>query len=143
MGFSGIKRLGVDPSKRSSTIEHKLGERIIDDEGRVLVYILANGAIGAGVPVKLAAGFDCPPAGSGGAVFGVAEVAFADNEYGWVIVQGKVVDAQVETGTSAGAALIRDADANGDLEAVTAATDAQVGVALEAESGGVADVYLF
>lgn len=143
MSYSGQKFLGVDFARKSTALEHKLGERLQDDEGREWVYIQAQGAVGAGVPVKAAAGFDCPPAGNAGVIYGVAETAFADNEYGWVIVKGKVTDAQAATTVTNGAQLARVADANGDVVAVGAATGATLGVALEDDTAGLADILIF
>jgi hypothetical protein len=74
----------------------KLGTMAWDDGGKAFVYVQADGAItGDGYVVSITNAFQAKMTNSGTAAtilqgnkVGVADVAFADNEYGWVQVYG-------------------------------------------------------
>ena len=67
----------------------RLGEQCIDSEGGIWAYVQANGVIAINDAVKVdndgqAAALTTAISGSEPTDVGVAQVAFADNEYGWV-----------------------------------------------------------
>ena len=88
-------------------------------------------------------------------VEGIARVAIAANSYGWVQVRGRVPSAKVAAGTAAGAQLGSSGTA-GTLSTITVATPTAAEVqrvlaaaigrgaqAMDAEAGGLAEVYLY
>jgi hypothetical protein len=103
--------------------------------------------------VKLEAGHEVAPSATG-RVFGIANIAFADNEYGWVQTKGLVSGALANTGVAQYALLQYLAATGSKVQATAAVAEggaashaagaaAVRGQAQTAESGGVADVYLF
>ncbi|MEM9969521.1 MAG: hypothetical protein AAF762_00260 [Pseudomonadota bacterium] len=87
--------------------EHELGTRMRGPNGDEFVYTQADGAIAAtDVVIITEAGqadaIDTTNSASAiGTAVGVANVAFADNEYGWVQVRGATT-ANVGTSSAAG-----------------------------------------
>lgn len=73
-----------------------LGDRYRTHEGKEYVYVQANGAItGDGYVVSITSAFqatmtdtDTAATVAQGLLVGVADAAFADNEYGWVQIYG-------------------------------------------------------
>jgi len=118
-GFPG------DTSRRTTTQELPLGTLADGPAGTQYAYVQANGAIIANSGVKLAqsgtAAYDVVyTTDIADQLFGVAEEAFADNEYGWVCVKG-VTQCRLTDATAAGSRLVPSA-ADGIL-ALAAATD--------------------
>jgi len=118
-GFPG------DTTRRTTTQELPLGTRAIGEAGTEYAYVQANGAIIAGSGVKLALSGTAPydvvyTTDIADQLFGVADVAFADNEYGWVCTRG-VTTCRLTDATAAGSRLVPSA-ADGVL-ALAAATD--------------------
>ena len=127
--------------------EFPLGTVAQDQYGWKYRYFRANGAIGAKRPVEIDINDDGAVAGNGERCDGVTLVAFADNEYGWVQMTGKVTDMNVATSITAGALLTIMPNASNELQQISATSattgaHSPIGHTLEAESGGVADVYL-
>lgn len=93
-----------------------LGDKFMDDQGRCWVYVQANGAITQYDFVGIDENFQAAPlttamAGDGWFV-GVAQVAFTDNDYGWVACQGaNGLTARVAASCAADAALYTTATA--------------------------------
>jgi hypothetical protein len=150
---SPAKLLGVDITSYGTTQEHTLGTRVFGDQGQEYVYVRANGAITAKMTVKLESGYDVA-ASSTGRVFGIALVTLADNEYGWVQTRGLVPSALATTGLAQYALIARVGGAGSKVKAAVAVAEGGatshaigdqdvIGQAQAAESGGVADVYLF
>lgn len=144
---SNSKLLGVKVSESPHTTAlHPLGTRVYGDQGQEYVYVRANGAITAKMAVKLEADYDVA-ASSTGRVFGVALATFADNEYGWVQTRGLVPSALATTGSAQYGLIARLAATGSKLQEVPAAAadgdQSVIGQFQAAESGGVADVYLF
>ena len=90
-------KLGADPSTSSgTTAEFNLGERDCFSNGTLsydAIYVLANGAITANAFVKIDDDYQVTEvttaiSGSEPTRVGCAQVALADNEYGWVAVNG-------------------------------------------------------
>lgn len=94
-------QFGIDPTKVSATAEFDLGQiafNATSDGTKGYIYVIANGAItGDGYVCDIdVSSFDAdmctttttaPGTGAGKPV-GVARVAFADNDYGWLQVYG-------------------------------------------------------
>lgn len=90
--------LGVDITDRSTTPVHRLGTRVLASNNRAFVYVQADGAIASvGQVVLIDENFQAAlinltnSATARGDLVGVAGVALADNEYGFVQVQGPCV----------------------------------------------------
>lgn len=142
--FGGQKDLGVDINTTHTSQKHTLGTIVRDDKsGKEFVYIQANGAIAANDIVAIAASFDCAPLSAAGTAWAVAQVAIADNSFGFVQVRG-VVDAAVETGPAAGARLGHVTGSNGYLndQATPGVADPVFAIQLGAQSSNVASVYI-
>lgn len=151
MSFASYKLLGVDVTKVDTTAQHELGTRVTHADGSEFVYVQAGtGGVAAKSCVKLTAGYEVVASGSGW-VFGIAPVALAVDEYGWVQTKG-VVTANVDTGVVANALLSILATssklnevaavAEGGATSHAAGAHSLRAVALTAESSGTASVYL-
>jgi hypothetical protein len=74
--------------------EWELGTRVHGEGGREYIYVQANGAISANDVVIIDENFQADQidttnsAGAVGDKAGVAPVAFADNDYGWIQIYG-------------------------------------------------------
>lgn len=82
---------GARFEETSTTLIFRLGEKCVDSEGGEWVYGQANGAIVAFDAVKVdndyqLAALTTTISGAEPTSVGLAQVAFADNEYGWVFV---------------------------------------------------------
>lgn len=103
-GFTG------DSSRRTTTAEFPLGTIAQAEYGKEYAYVQCNGGVIAGSAVKLASAagtgaYDVVYATNANEfIFGVAEEAFADNEYGWVCVRG-VTTCRLTDATAAGSPL--------------------------------------
>lgn len=105
MAYSTGNTLGVRLAATSTTQEHELGTRVPATDGGTLVYVQANGAITVYDAVGIDENFQAAPltaamAGDGWYV-GFAQVAFADNEYGWVYLTGSNISLNVASGCNA------------------------------------------
>jgi len=146
-----FKRVGIDFTVTGADRLHELGIEIPCVDGKVYKYIRAGAAIAVGDALKVdyAEGlndFD-PTSAATSKLAGVAEVAIADNEYGFVVVKGTVV-AKLSGSTAANAGLIPSATA-GTLgtaaDTAAAALVAATGLGalcVVAESGGTGTVKL-
>lgn len=105
-----------------------LGHRVSTDDGKVYVFVQANGAItGDGYVVSIDESYqavmtdtDTAATVAEGQAVGVAETAFADNEYGWVQIYGAAgirseqdAAANAKLGPTADAGQVDDAGATG------------------------------
>lgn len=86
----GIKFTSVSTSQQG----FELGQKKRDQLGNLWQYVQANGAITIYDAVKIDDDFQIVPitstiSGDEPTKVGVAQNAFADNEYGWVMIQGK------------------------------------------------------
>lgn len=95
MTFPISPLLGADPENVSTTATHELGTQFVGDDGTEWMYVRAAGAITQydAVGIELAT-FDAASLikahADAGRVVGFAQVAFADNDYGWVALKGQV-----------------------------------------------------
>lgn len=140
--FVGFKEVGVDLHATHTEQKHELGLRVIGSDGGEYVYVQASAAIAVGEAVTVVAGYQADPVATGEAILGAAVSAIASGDFGFIQVAGVVSDAVVATATASGALIDRVAAGAGEF-AAGAAGDPLMGVALEAEAGGVADVLLF
>jgi hypothetical protein len=131
---SGAKYLGIDFTQVDAVgaPKHALGLEVDCDDGTRRKYIRAGAAIAAtdALKVDFAEGsFDFDPTSAvAQPLAGVATVALADNEFGWVIVRGPAIVKAAAT-VVAGAHAASTAVA-GTLDDVTAAAaDAQAAAA--------------
>lgn len=129
----------------------KLGERHTGTDGTVWVYVQAGSAITQYDCVTVDENFQAVPmtdttAGSGH-IIGFAQIAFADNEFGWVAIEGTNIKCRVAASCAADAQLwsftvagvLEDASTAGAIEihgvtAVTAASTVTVEVEIIARA---------
>ena len=99
--------------------------------GQMCVFVQADGAIGANKLVEIKAGFQADMGDSAdivhGSRLGASTAAFADNEYGWLVIWG---EASLTAGGAIGAGvpLTLDTAEEGDVIAATAATPEILGL---------------
>jgi len=79
---------------RSTTAQNKLGVKFYDSDGNEYTYIKAEGAITAYAPVALDLVTDtplteCAQSTTAKGFLGIAQAAFADEEYGFILTRGK------------------------------------------------------
>lgn len=141
-GFTG------DSARRTTTQEFPLGTIASGVEGTEFAYVQANGAIIAGSAVKLAASATAPydvvyATNANEVFFGVAEEAFADDEFGWVCVRGKCT-CRLTNSTAAGSPL-GTTTADGVLGLIDATAFGLAGraVSLSASAGDSATVPVY
>jgi hypothetical protein len=105
--------IGFDATAtQSSTLEGKtlnVGTRTLDGSGNEYVYVQASGAItGAGYVCTYDETYQAAMVSTsndaGGALVGIPQVAFADNDYGWLMVKG-TTNIRVAASAAADAAL--------------------------------------
>lgn len=140
MAYGRSPILGVKPSQADTDPEFDLGTRV-EVDGVKYIYCQASGAVATQTPVSFTSGYQAAESGNAGTIEGVSVIALADNEYGWIAVQGEVT-CNVAGSTAANAVLEPITDANGDMVTQAAATDARRGKAMTAESSGLATVLL-
>lgn len=153
-GFAGTKVLGLDFLDTSATAQHQLGARATTDDGKLYVYVKADGTGHAsGDSVTVTSAYVTTTAAAAGAVFGVADKAVAANLYYWVCVGGQVT-AKVTGSPASGTLLQFPSVGTGQLQAIAAvnesgatahAAGAQTvrGITQSTVSGGVATVFLY
>lgn len=142
---------GVDPTQTDpdGDPQHLLGSRgmnVTSDGVKEYIYVHANGAItGEGFACLIEDDFEAdminttnsaPGSGQGQPV-GVAQVAFADNEHGWLQVLGET---NVQVAASAAKATeLNTTSTDGQLDDdASAGAEVVTGVALHAARGGTA-----
>jgi hypothetical protein len=137
--------VGANYASTSTTCDFKLGGRSIGADGTEWIYVQADGAITKYDCVGVDENFQATAVTStiGGAAWlpGFAQVAFADNEYGWVATRGSniyvraksaVPDSQLYVGTSgtaAGVVVSTSATGRVALNGVVLVTTASAGTA--------------
>lgn len=141
-----MQSIGYNPAATESDVTegktHNLGARTCDQDGNEYVYVQANGAItGEGYvctydetyqAVMLSTSND-----TGGDQVGVAQVAFADNDYGWLMVRG-VTNIRVAASAAANVALNTTATAGQIDDDGTAGSFDIIGLHLTTANGGSA-----
>ncbi len=88
MAYATDGMIGASLAKTSTTAEHNLGQNIRATDNSIWVYVQANGAItqydAVGIDENFQAAALTKTMADSGHGVGFAQVAFADNEYGWV-----------------------------------------------------------
>ncbi|MGI9338548.1 MAG: hypothetical protein ACR2P4_08580 [Gammaproteobacteria bacterium] len=148
---------GVDPTERIAGTgtssnegnEFELGTQVELDDGRVFVYVHANGAIVAGDVVLVdetweADQIDTTNSATGfGQRVGVATAAFADNDFGWLQINGVVASINVGTSAATNVQLNSTATAGRIDDDATAGSEDVLGIATTgAESSNLAAGFL-
>lgn len=115
MTFATSGMLGVDVTATPTAADFDLGTAIIGTDGTKWVYVQASGAITQYDAVAIdenyqAAALTKALADAGHAV-GFAQVAFADNDYGWVAVEGSNISVRVAVACQPDVALYTTATA--------------------------------
>lgn len=146
MGVIGTKTLGVGAvTAVTDTAEHPLGYRAHDDEGREFLYVVGGGAVSAGAPAKIAAGYVATASGNAGIVVGIACGTLALNKYGWLQTRGLYETAAVDGGVTAGQGLGALTNASGQLVAIAdaaSATQTLFAIAMADDAANVAPVFI-
>jgi hypothetical protein len=156
MSFSGDKLLGVrfDAEQvqtaaqiASDGLLHDLGTRVQTADGKEYVFIQANGALAAADLVTFVATYDLDKVASGEYIFGVVNVAIADNGAGWIQTKGAVASAGVVDSLASGSEVASVADANLDFAAIdndstTDGLGSIRGITTSTVTTGKASVYL-
>ena len=120
-----------------------LGNQYRSNDGRIYVYVQANGAItGDGYVVSIDEAYqatmvdtDVAATVAEGQAVGVAETAFADNDYGWVQVYG-ACGIRTEQDAAANGKLAPTADAGQVDDAGAAGTKYIDGMVVNTATGG-------
>lgn len=153
-----FKRVGIDFAVVDDTRQHELGIEIPCVDGRTYKYIRAGGNIAANdaLTVDTAEGPNDfhPTSAVEQPVSGIAEVAIADDKFGWVVTKGPVV-CKLDTGTAAAAQLgssgtagtlitltVASSPAQAEVEAILANSCGLGTQCVVAESGGTGTVKL-
>jgi hypothetical protein len=102
---SGI--IGSDIDNVSTDQKFSLGTRLSGNDGTMFVYVQANGAITQYDCVAIDESYQAAPATKAlvdvGHRIGFAQVAFADNDYGWVALSGSGSNMKVRVQASCAA----------------------------------------
>lgn len=114
--------VGADVSRTHTTAKHKLGTRGRGSDGTEWIYVQASGAITQYDVVGVDEDFQAATASAtvAGAAWlpGFAQIAFADDDYGWVATRGS----------------------NISMRAINVSADSQLAIGTSGVSAGVASV---
>lgn len=133
--------VNIDTGTTSTSSGGELGSRYTKDDGTEWMYVHANGAISAGDVVLIDESFeadsiDTTNSASGfGQPCGVASVAFADNEYGWVQIYGVCSAIGVLDAAAANVAINTTATAGKLDDDATAGAEVVTGIVLTTAEG--------
>ena len=119
--------LGVDFTATPTTAEFALGTTVKGSDGTEWVYVQASGAITqydtVGIDENYQAAAVTKAIVDDGHGIGFAQVAFTDNDYGWIAKSGTNIQARVATGClpdvalyTSGTAGVIDDDASGQTK---------------------------
>jgi hypothetical protein len=101
--------IGARLNATETEASHKLGTQASAQDGTIFQYVQANGAISASDLVTITQAGQCEKATIANAMLGqqlgVAQIAFADNEYGWVAVKGNPLSVNVSATSTLNVAL--------------------------------------
>lgn len=102
-------RIGANSELRTTTADFALLDKFTDEDGRVFLYVQANGAVVINAACVITEAGQAAEASitttatARGDAVGIATAAFADNEYGWLAVYGTGTDILVLVAASAAA----------------------------------------
>lgn len=118
--------LGVDPADTPTSQGFVLGSEYCDEFGTTYWYVHANGAITQYDAVGIDEDFECAALtkaiADDGWRIGFAQVAFADNDYGWVAITGSNIRCRLAASCAADVALYTTATAGVLDDATTSQT---------------------
>jgi isopentenyl phosphate kinase len=127
MAFSTSGTLGVEVSATPTTAEFDLGTRVTGTDGTEWVYVQASGAItqydAVGIDEDYQAAALTKAIADDGHAIGFAQVAFADNDYGWVATRGSNISVRLAANCAADVALYTTATAGVLDDASTSQTN--------------------
>lgn len=160
MAYNGLADLGVDLLDVSATPKFERGSIALLN-GNEYTYAQAGSAIAAGdfLIVDVTSTSEpfvlIPSSAVNQSVEALAPVAIASGSYGWVLTRGNATGAKVAASTAANAQLGTSATAGtlstvtisatptqAEVQRVLAAASGKAVIALDAESGGVAEVLI-
>lgn len=134
--YSNSSKLGVNLNATTTDAQFSLGDVVTGSDGSEWVYVQADGAIDQYDVVTVDEGFQATPATVATTIDGnqlsFAQIAFADNEYGWVARRGGELIVAV-SGTSTVNVAIYIGTVSGHLS-TTASSATVAGVALQTAS---------
>ena len=97
--------VGVDLTTTPTSAEFTLGQRHTGTDNTVWVYVQASGAItqydAVGIDENFQAAALTDALAGAGHMIGFAQVAFADNDYGWVAINGTNIRCRCATSCAA------------------------------------------
>lgn len=152
--FGGtLPALGVRLKSLDTAAKWPLGTRTHDENGNEYVYVDFGGTVAAKNPVTIDINYVATVSASAGRIDGIAIVAAATTDFGWVCVRGDV-DADVEAAVANGDFLKPVADASSRMIEIVAVNEGGAtshpvaahtarGVALAAAVANSARVRLF
>lgn len=101
--------VGADLTATPTTADFAVGTRAFGNNGSEWIYVHANGAITqydcVGIDEDYEAAAMTKTIADGGWLVGFAQVAFADNDYGWVALRGSAINCRVAASCAADVAL--------------------------------------
>jgi hypothetical protein len=141
MTFATSGCVGVDFTATPTTAGFDLGTRVLGSDGTEWVYVQASGAItqydAVGIDENYQAAALTKAIADDGHQIGFAQVAFTDNDYGWVATRGSNISVRVAASCAADVALYTTATAGVLDDTSTSQTniDGVVAVAAVATAG--------
>ena len=160
MPYNGHAYLGVDVTDVSTTAKFELGTKALRN-GNELTYIRAGSAIAVGdcLIVDVTSTSEpfvmIPSSAVNQSVEGIAQIAIPSGQFGWAVTSGNVTGVKVAASTAANAQLGTSATAGtlstitiggtytqAEIQRVLAAAAGKSVIALDAESGGLAEVLI-
>lgn len=143
MTASTSGKLGVNYADTPTSPQFALGTLDEGEDGTLWVYVQANGAIGQYDAVAIDEDYQAAKLtkslADAGQRLGVAQSAFADNDYGWVALRGSNIKVNALTSCAADTALYTSATA-GSLDDDSTSQTAITGIVIVSAvgSGGAA-----
>ena len=141
MAFVTSGTIGTSLAAVNSTQQFELGKCVAGTDGGQYLYVQANGAVAIYDCVAIDENFQAVPADSGTidsfSVIGFAQLAFADDDFGFVAIQGTNINCKGETGTAADKAVYVDSRTSlaGQLTDATSLGTLLLGVSFVAACG--------
>lgn len=134
--------IGADFTTTKTTAQFDVGTHMKGNDGAEWVYVQANGAItAAGYVAAITEAFQAAMATNTvagyGNIIGVAGVAFADNDYGWLQIKGPA-SIRVAASCAANVAITTTTTAGQLDDAAGTGTKTITGIALTTANGGSA-----
>lgn len=133
MSFPTSGLIGANFDVTSTDAQFQLGTVVVADNGGRWMYVKASVAVAAYDVVSISSAFAAQgltkTLADSGAQIGIAQIAFAANDYGWVALSGMGLLAKVANGTYGGVPLYAAASTTGGLSLSGNALTEIVGIA--------------